>query len=425
MCYNAFIQERELIKQIININRKKFATGLFWQPLGLGNTAHNYAKYLSKTSDKKYTLFTEYKAMIGLVSGREGAHIGMVSAAAEVAGSLSDLISFLGVFLVDKHFYVIAVRNGVIIRDLLVESEDEARKLYTELSILPDWGALFAPASWGMPKSQEKNIRDLIKNVGFARLRPIGVVKSLWPSVLFSVLFVLFGFYIISHPVSKKGDKKSVGINSEMAAEYRRQIEIKKQEQEIRKQESLEPLHYPYDYLPNVMERARLCYKAIGFVMQPVMGWNQTYTKCDEQYVSATFTRDFGTLNEFYEYGAVLMPGAMVQQISENEILVRIKLPELKTFASQDERDQIAVARDIATNFQKINAKPEINVVMDTVTNGAESANINIVEVAASSKLIPTEFMQIFKDFEGVYMTSAVWKVNTRTWNYEVVIYTK
>ena len=416
-----------MIKQTITVHRKKFATGLFWQPVGVGGTSRNWAKQLAKTADKKYSLYAEYRAMIGLASSRDGVRSGMHSAAAQIVESLSEFISFLAVFKVDTYFYLVAVRNGIIIRDNLIENEETARKLYTELSSIPDWGALIAPASWGIPKSQEKNISDLIRNDNIARLRPIGVVKTVWPSVVFVVLFILFGIFILNNPV-KTGSDKGAKLNTELANEYRKQIELKKQEildKKLAQEAAIQSFQYPYDNLPNVMERANLCYKAIAFVMQPIPGWNQTLTKCDNEYVSATFMRDFGTLNDFYEIGGELMPGAIVQQISDDEIIVRVKLPMLKTYSSLDERDPISAARDIASVFQQINTRADINNVTDTILNNGVAETLHVTEVAASSKLIPSEFMYAFKDFQGVYMTSVSWRANTRTWNYEVIIYTK
>lgn len=155
------------------------------------------------------------------------------------------------------------------------------------------------------------------------------------------------------------------------------------------------------------------------------MGWNQTYARCDEDYVSANFSRDFGTLNDFYEIGGDLMPGAMVQQMSENEIVVRIKLPELKTYSSIDERDQITLMRDVTTVFQQSNINANIQGVVDTVSTGSGTENIYVTEIGVSSKLIPQEFMRAFDGFNGVYMPSVTWRANTKTWNYEVVIYSK
>ena len=417
-----------MIKQTITVNHKKYATGLFWQPLGVGNTAHGYAKQLVKNTDKKYNLYTEYKSMVGLTNSRDGVRVGMPSAVVEIVNSLSDLISFLGVFQYGTMFYLVAVRNGIIIRDILIDKEDTARQMFVELNDIPDWGAIFAPEAWGIPKSQEKTLSDLITGENFARLHQISVVKSVLPSVFVAILFVLFGVYILNRPVPEKNTNESgPKINTELAAEYRRQMELKKQEILDRKlEEEIEvPVEYPYDNLPDMMERARLCYKAIAFVMQPFPGWNQTYAKCDSEYVVANFSRDFGTLNDFYEYGGMLMPGAVVQEISDNEIIVRVKLPQIATYSSLDERDQETAIRDITTNFQQINTRANVQGVTDTIMNNGKVEDIYVTEVSASSKLVPAEFMQIFKGFDGVYMTSVTWRANTRTWTYEVIVYTK
>ena len=416
-----------MIKQIINIHHKRLATGLFWQPVSVGNTSSNYAKQLSQNIDKKYSLYVGYKSMVGLGDKSTGIYAGLISAAADIVDSLSEFVSFLGVFQAPNGYYMVAVRNGVIIRDILFENADQARKAYAELSDIPDWGALFAPASWGMPRSQEKHLYDLIRSNTSARLHPIHAFRSVLPSLLFFILVVFVGAYLFKDKIGELFVvKQQVEVNAELAAEYKQQIELKKQKQEEQlKVQEAKPIEHPFDYLPDVMARANLCYKAIGFVMQPIAGWNQTYTKCDEGFVSASFKRNFGTLNDFYLNGAELMPGAIVQQVSENEVIVRVKLPELQTYSSLDERDITSAVRDIMTAFQAINIKADINAVTDTVSNGVDVETMNIVEIAASSKLIPSEFMKIFNNFQGVYMTSVVWNVATRTWKYEVIIYTK
>lgn len=415
-----------MIKQVITVHHKKFATGLFWQPLGVGNTAQNYAKQLLKNSDKKYTLYIGYKSMVGLTDTHEGASIGMFSAAIEIVSSLSDLVSFLGVFQADDNYYLIAVRNGIIIRDILLTDAESARKLFTELAEIPDWGALFAPSSWGIAKSQEKKLSDLMGHGANVKLRQISTTKSIIPSVFFIILFMIFGYFVLKSSVSNKTIQKP-SIDSEKVAEYKQQIELKtkKLTDKILPVITNRDIDYAYNHLPNVMERADLCYRAIAFVMQPIAGWNQTYARCDEEYVSANFSRDFGTLNDFYDMGSDLMPGAMVEQKSDDEILVRVKLPELQTYSSVDERDQTTLMRDVATIFQQTNINANIQGVVDIVSDDEENGKVYVTEVGVASKLIPSEFMQAFKGFDGVYMPSVTWRANTRTWNYEVIIYSK
>lgn len=416
-----------MIKQVIIVNHKKYATGLFWQPLRVGNTAQNYARQLAKNGDKKYTLYVGYKSMVGLTDTYEGANAGMPSAAIEIVSALSDLVSFLGVFQTENNnYYLIAVRNGVIIRDILLTDSESARKVYAQMVEIPDWGALFAPSAWGIPKSQEKLLSDLMGHGANVKLREISTVKSMIPSVVFLILFAIFGYVVLKNSVNNRNLNKPV-ISAEKIAEYKKQIESKTQNiaDKILPETTEQNIDYAYNHLPNVNERADLCYKAIAFVMQPVMGWNQTYAKCDEEYVSASFSRDFGTLNDFYDIGGDLMPGAMVQQMSEDEIVVRIKLPTLKTYSSIDERDQTTLMRDVTTIFQQSNINANIQGVIDRVSTDSGTENVYVTEVGVASKLIPSEFMRAFDGFDGVYMPSVTWRANTKMWNYEIIIYSK
>ena len=118
LCYNCHIklgQREKLQGNIITIKRKKYATGLFWQPIGAGFVARTYARNLSRGVDRKYNMYAEYRSMVGLGSRRAGHRSGMSVAAAEVMNSLTEFNSFLGVFPAGDQFYLVAVRNGIIL----------------------------------------------------------------------------------------------------------------------------------------------------------------------------------------------------------------------------------------------------------------------------------------------------------------------
>ena len=153
--------------QFITIDRKKYDVGLFWQPTGAGYVARSYARALARSVDKKLNLYTEYHAMVGLGARKSGHRSGMDSAAAAVADALSGYTSFLAVFAVSTGFYLVAVRNGVILEDKFFDNEESARAEYFKLSEIPDWGALFAPGAWGMPRATSRNISDVINNLEF------------------------------------------------------------------------------------------------------------------------------------------------------------------------------------------------------------------------------------------------------------------
>lgn len=414
-----------MAKQVITINRKKYATGLFWQPVMPGVTPYIYARQLIAKSKKKYTLLTEYKSMIGLSDGRDGVRQGMSALAAEITNSLDEFVSFLGIFQADGGFYLIAVRNGVIIRDSFIMTEHEARKKYVELSNMPDWGGLFAPASWGMPRSKERFLTELVHGSAVAKLRQTSIVKTLIPSIVLVAAFVVLGLIFIYAPLLKSSKTDSVKLNQELLAEYQKQIEEKNEELDKKFKVETKEQKYPYNKLPDTMERALLCYKAIAFVMQPIGGWSQRTAECDAEYVTVSFHRAFGTLNEFYDAGSEIMPGGIMTQMSDNDISVRVKLPKLELRRSIDERDQETAMRDLVSLLQRVQFKAGIHTANESVRFGIRTETINIINVTYSSKMIPMEFVHVFDGFEGVYLKSISWDASTKIWNYNVLIYTK
>ena len=433
LCYNRITSciERELAGQYIYIKRKKYAAGLLWQPLVAGYTARAYAYKLARGIDRRLNRYISYHGMIGLGARVNGQRSGMPSIAAEIVDALPGYASMLCAFKVGDKFILVVVRNGVILDDLIFDSESSAREKYAEFSEIPDWNAVFAPASWGMPRSEERDLAELISGNSHGVLRPI---SRLGAGVISLGLLCIFGFlflYLFREPINEIFSPKPqiAKQNPELAAEYKRQIEEKNKELDkefnMRQPEPIEPLVMPFELLPDPAERANLCYRAIGFLMQQVAGWNQTVAECGETHAFATFKRSFGTLADFYAVAENVMPGVFVQEISDDEILVRAKLPERIAVPSQDSRDADTIVRELTSRFQSINMDANITVVVDAVANQTQTAELYVVEVAAESKLVPEQFMLIFEDFGGVYMTKAAWNVARKTWNYEVIIYAK
>lgn len=412
------------MKQVAIINRKSYATGLFWQPVGSLVTPYVYARQLVAKSDKKYNLLTEYKTLIGLADSHDGPRNGMSVLATAIVDAFNTLISFLGVFKVDNGFYLIASRNGVIIRDVLLETEAEARKAYAELSNMPDWSGLFAPSSWGMPRSQEKLLSEIIKKDSGTKLREMSIIKSMIPTIIVVGVFVVVAIVFLYLPIFNQNSKKRT-MTPELVAVYQEQIKEKAEENIKQAEIKVKPIEYPYDKIPNPMDKALLCYKAIGYMMQPIMGWNQTNINCSKEYVYGTFTRDFGTLNDFYTIGDDLMPGGVVTQKSENEISVRARMPDLPTHSSIDERDQTTAMRDIVSIFQQSMMTADIKTADENIKNHEKYETVKIIEISANSKLTPPEFIKIFDDFGGVDIKSIDWDSGNKSWNYKILIYTK
>ena len=78
-------QREKLANQTILVHRKKYAVGLFWQPVSSLGGGRVGARRLAHSIDGKYSLYVEYNQMLGLASRRSGYRRGMSSAAADIA----------------------------------------------------------------------------------------------------------------------------------------------------------------------------------------------------------------------------------------------------------------------------------------------------------------------------------------------------
>ena len=179
-----------MTNQYVHIKRKKYAAGLLWQPLVSGVTPRAYAAKLARGIDKRLNLYISYNNMIGLGARMNGLRSGMPSVAAEVIEALPGYSSMLCAFKIDGKFVLIAVRNGVILQDLLFEDESKAREKYAELAEIPDWNAAFAPAAWGMPRAVERNLADLLFGNTHGTLRQIDTLGSNIVSLMLILFFI-------------------------------------------------------------------------------------------------------------------------------------------------------------------------------------------------------------------------------------------
>ena len=416
------------LSDMLRVNKKRFAAGLFWQPVAVGYTPRKYAYTLAHNSKGKANLFVEYRSMVGLASKYRGYIPGMSSLAAELSDVLSEYSSFLAVFESDKKYYLLAVRNGIILADKLFNNEADARSEYAKFSKIPDWSAFIAPNSWGIPRAMEKNLGTLLPRKTKYHLRAINLWRSRILSLLLLAAFIGGIYMFFREPIEKMRTVKPITIDPELKAEYNRQIDEKNKELDQQfeiKKEEIKPLVMPYSSLPVPAAHAKQCYQAIGFLMQPITGWTQSRVVCDETKATAEFSRKYGSLDGFYRMAADFLPGATVVEIDENTLSVSVVLPEVDRVASQDESDAETIERNVISMFQTLHTDVDTEIVVDTLTNGVDTANLNIVEIAASSKLLPMQFTKMFDEFGGFYMTRCSWNAIARTWNYEVIIYAK
>jgi hypothetical protein len=408
--------------QTITIERKKYAVGLFWQPLSAGQNPRVFARTLAKQIPGTAKFFAEFKSMVGVGSRFLGHRNGMKIAAVEIINSFSEYNSFLTAFFVPQGFWIVAVRNNIIIFDQLFDKENDAKREYVSLSELPDWGMVVAPGYWNIPRAVEKPLKDIVSGNSKVSLAPI---NSVFGNVFSLVIFTAFAFgawYFFHQPILKiiAPRPQQAKISPEILEEYKRQLEAKNAE--IYMQSAQLKIKMPYDDLPDRTLRADQCWRGVAYMMQQIPGWVQTVAECDGRAARAQVQRTYGTLAGMHDSVRSLMRGAAIIENTDSDATITVELRELP--AAEDNQPQ-NLASDIVHSvnslFQTIGAPANVKTTAEAV--GSDVANV--VSVDAVSKMKPAEFIKIFDGITPLYLQSAKWDARSGVWNYEVKIYAK
>ena len=415
--------------QVITIERRKYATGLFWQPVADGQNVRAFARHISKLVPGHSKFFTEYRSMIGVGSRALGHRPGMPSAATEVMDAFADYTSFLAAFATKQGFWVVSGRNGIIVHDMLYSDEATAKAAFDKLAELPDWGIIVAPGYWAAARSQEKLLSDLASGDAKYSVQAVsnfgsGIMSFVIVAAILVGIFYVFKAPIISafapHPKKNKMDE-AAALAYKQRLEERDNILIGRRENN-----APVPLIMPFDSLPDPRIAADLCYAAIIDLMQVVPGWSAVTSECFDSVATAHLHRRFGVLSNVYTFVAANMPGVEITENSDSDIVLTRRLPALEVGSRLSESGGEEVARTINSVFQSMYAAAYVQQSVETV-HGSDGRieSVNVVLVSATSSLIPTEFIKIFEIYDAVLLERVRWTSNARQWNYEVKIYVK
>jgi len=417
-----------LASGVINIDRKKYAVGLFWQPLPVGQTPRNFAKQLSKKIQGGVKFYTNFRSMVGVGSLALGHRRGMKIAAVEAVNHFSEYNSFLAEFFTPQGFWIVGVRNNIIIFDQLIQSEANAKQEFAKLVTLPDWDVIIASGSWNIPKAIEKPLRDIIVGNSKSYLIPISSAFGNMVSLIIFCAAVFGMWHLFQEPIIKMLAPRTqqIQINPEVLKEYKKQLEAKKAEIKEAIQPEVVVIH-PYDNLPDPGLRADQCWRAIAFVMQPISGWVQQNAICEENTAKAMLKRDYGTLEGLYKSIDLLMgENVYVMENTESDVVISVDLTPLQPSGNNSPQTDIEdIIFSVNNIFQKIGEFANIKPSIESNGQGTATVTTNTVIINTDSKLKPDEFIKMFNKISPIFLSSVKWDARSRTWNYEVKIYAK
>ena len=167
---------------VVTVGGQKFAVGLVWQPLqNLDDPIVEIRESAeSELGADLYCLRPAATPQYGIGHSEMGHKDGMPSLAAAVAAALSDTSSVCAVFRVDEGWWLIAIRNDLILaeEDVVFANEVDAQKAYAAMMAVPDWDLKIVPPEWNIEGVQQRDLTKLVHSVRKVRLQEINAQRK-------------------------------------------------------------------------------------------------------------------------------------------------------------------------------------------------------------------------------------------------------
>ena len=166
---------------VVTVDGQHYAVGLIWQPL---QNLDDPILEVRETAESEmgadlYCLRPAATPQYGIGRTELEHRDGMPSLAAAVASVYADQSSMCGVFRVDEGWWLIAVRNDLILaeEDVVFSNEEEAKRAYASMMAVPDWGVRIVPREWQVEGTETKDLSTILPKARKIRLQPINAVR--------------------------------------------------------------------------------------------------------------------------------------------------------------------------------------------------------------------------------------------------------
>lgn len=191
---------------VVTVKGQHYAVGLIWQPL---QNLDDPILEVRETAESEmgadlYCLRPAATPQYGIGRTELEHRDGMPSLAAAVASVFTDQPSFCGVFKVDEGWWLVAIRNDLILaeEDVVFSNEEEAQRAYASMMAVPDWGLRIVPEEWQMEGAEYRDLSSVLQKARKIRLQPINAVRRtkflLFITILILAALVWLGYSLFS-----------------------------------------------------------------------------------------------------------------------------------------------------------------------------------------------------------------------------------
>ena len=392
----------------------EYATSLFWQ--SLQNQDAPLAEIIESSQGvlegaDLYCIKKGKTPQFGICVSSDGYKQGANAAAICMATALSDQPSFVAVFKVPNGWWYVCVRDDVILAngDMLYLNEEDAKKQFMSMLMVPDWKLKIAPPEWNIEDTLYPDIEELLARGSKVRLQKIDTKGKMFYVVAgvgsFVVLYILYQLLM--------------GLFDTTPAVP---VVVPVQPKMIQTEE-VPPEPKPWENLEDPIAIMNQCHtKMMDLLRIMPPGWTIGDIVCSSGGASTSWTRLFGRISiadtALNESGL----NFAARSISDDgtQVMAALNLDEIKTELSEPTKTLMDLKININEFFQSIGQ--EVSLSEDVYTSPQNNV-YRLLKFSFTSEQNPTVWSSLLAKFTGLKIDVIKYTPRDSVWGYEGAIY--
>ena len=397
----------------IYVDGIEYATSLFWQSLQNQDNPQPEVIESSQGVLEGADLFCIKKGktpQFGICVSSEGYKNNEYVGAPAVATALADQPSFIAVFKVDNGWWYVCVRDDVILAngDMLYLSEEDAKKQFMSMLMVPDWRLKIAPPEWGIEDTLYPDIADIMQRGTRVKLQKINTKGKMFyivaGAVAFIALYLVYKLFMMLFEAPPA--PVIVPIQPKVAA-----------------QPEVPPEPKPWENLPVQDTFMQYCYvNTMQFVKILPPGWTIGPISCSLGGTSTSWSRQFGRISIIDKALTDSQVNFSARSIAPdgNTVMAALPLGAIDTENSEPSKNMVDLKNMLNDFFQSIGQ----TVSLTDYTYTSPQQNVyRSVKFKFSSTYNPRIWSNLLTKFSGLEMNSITYNPDTGVWDYEGAIY--
>ena len=392
----------------------EYATSLFWQ--SLQNQEAPQAEIIESSQGvlegaDLYCIKKGKTPQFGICVSADGYKPGMNAAAISLATALGDQPSFVAVFKVANGWWYVCVRDDVILAngDMLYLSEEDAKKQFMSMLMVPDWKLKIAPSEWNIEDTLYPDLEELLSRGSKVKLQKINTKGKMFYAIAGAGAFVVL--YVLYQLVMGLFDTTpTVPVV----------IPVKPK---VVKTEEIPPEPKPWENLQDPIAILVQCHDRIMDLVQIMPpGWKINQLTCNSGGASTSWSRLFGRISIADQALNASGLKFSARSIADNgtSVMAALSLGEIKTELSEPTKTMLNLKINLNEFFQSIDQTVTLS---DEVYTSPQNNVYRSVKFKFSSNYNPRIWSTLLTKFSGLRINMIKYNPETGVWEYEGAIY--